>query len=180
MTRRISCRFALTALAAVVTFVAMADTSEAFWFRRRAVNYNNGYNDGCGCSSCGCAAVTAAPACGCTTATGTYDQTYNNGIQQAPYAGEQQGYIQEGQQFQGAQAQQGTPYQARRETFRGGEIQSNQLPSVREQSGMQSERSGMQSERSQSSRSESSQQNQQNRSSNRSNDRSQPPPPPET
>jgi len=173
MSRRISCRVALTALAAVVTFVAMADTSEAFWLRRRAV-YNNGYSSGCGCSSCGCAAVTTAPACGCTTATGTYDQAFNNGYnEQAPYAQQQQGYLE-----QGAPIQQGTPYQARRENFRGGEIQSGNLPSVRERSQMQNERSEMRSERSESG--SSSQQNQQNRSSNRSNDRSAPPPPPET
>jgi len=176
MTRRISCRFALTALAAVVTFVAMADTSEAFWRRsRRAASSSSG---GCGCSSCGCeTATTTAPACGCTAATGTSDQAYNNGNnQQAPYAQQQQGFTQ-----QGAPIQQGTPYQARRETFRGGEIQSGQLPSVREQSGMQNERSGMQNERSQSGQSQPSlQQDQQNRSNLRPSDRSQPPPPPET
>ena len=167
MTRRISCRIALTALAAVVTFVAMADTSEAFWRRRRA-NNNSGSGCGCdtgGCSSCGCAAATTTPACGCTAATGTSDQASNNGdMQNRPYA----------QQQQGGPIQQATPYQARRENFRGGEIQSDQLPSVREQSGMQNERP-------QSGLPESSlQQNQQNRSNNRSNDRTAPPPPPET
>jgi len=174
MTRRISCRIALTALAAVVTFVAMADTSEAFWFRRRAYS-NSGYNGGgCGCNSCGCAQVTTTPACGCTTATGSYDQAFNNGYNdQAPYAQQQQGFIQ-----QGGPIQQGAPYEARRDTYRGGEIQSGNLPSVRERSQTQSERSDMRSERSESG--SSSQQNQENRSSNRSSDRSAPPPPPET
>jgi hypothetical protein len=169
MARGISWRIALMALTAIVTFVAMADTSEAFGRRsRRSANYGS---NGGGCSSCGCA-TTSAPACGCTTATGTSDQAYNNGNnQQAPYAQQQQGFIQQGRPIQ-----QGAPYEARRETYRGGDYQSGNLPSVRERSQMQSERSEMQSERSDS----GSQQNQQNRSNNRSNDRSTPPPPPET
>src|SRR5262245_52609629 len=110
-------RIGLIALTGIVTFVATADTSQAFW-RRRAGNYNNGSGcgNGCGCSSCGCAAATSAPACGCTTATGTYDQASNNGhMGQGQYTQGQQGFR------QGAPIQQGTPYEARRETFRSGE-----------------------------------------------------------